>query len=53
MALEVIQLLRDLIAIPSVNPMQVQPGAAVEHEVADYLEDTLRRARIDCVVSSL
>jgi acetylornithine deacetylase/succinyl-diaminopimelate desuccinylase family protein len=48
MAAEVLQTLRDLIAIPSVNPMRPRPGEAVEREVADYIESVLRRARIDC-----
>lgn len=48
MAAEVLETLRELIAIPSVNPMRPCPGAAVEREVADYIEGTLRRAGIDC-----
>ncbi|MCA1620497.1 MAG: M20/M25/M40 family metallo-hydrolase [Acidobacteria bacterium] len=48
MAVEVLQTLRDLIAIPSVNPMRPCPGEAVEREVADYIESVLRRAGIDC-----
>jgi acetylornithine deacetylase ArgE len=48
MTLDAIQLLRDLIAIPSVNPMRVGSGVAVERELADYIESTLRRAGIDC-----
>jgi acetylornithine deacetylase len=48
MAVEVLQTLRDLIAIPSVNPMRPCPGEAVERGVADYIELVLRRAGIDC-----
>ena len=48
MAVEVLQTLRDLIAIPSVNPMRPCPGEAVERGVADYVEALLRRAGIDC-----
>ncbi len=48
MAVEVLQTLRDLIAIPSVNPMRPCPGEAVERDVADYIESVLRRAGIDC-----
>ena len=48
MAVEVLQTLRDLIAIPSVNPMRPCPGEAVERGVADYVEAVLRRAGVDC-----
>ena len=48
MAAEVLQTLRDLIAIPSVNPMRPCPGEPVERGVADYIESVLGRARIDC-----
>ncbi len=47
MSLEPIKLLRDMIAIPSVNPMSTG-GVAVEKELVDYIENTLRRAGIDC-----
>lgn len=43
-----VQFLRDLIAIPSVNPMRPAPVEPVERGVADYLENALRHARIDC-----
>ncbi|HEX6626199.1 MAG TPA: M20 family metallopeptidase [Pyrinomonadaceae bacterium] len=49
MAVEVLQTLRDLIAIPSVNPMRPCTGEAVERDVADYIETVLRRAGVDCV----
>jgi acetylornithine deacetylase ArgE len=48
MTIQVIQLLRDMIAIPSVNPMRAGSGAAVERELVEYVESTLRRAGIDC-----
>ena len=48
MAVEVLKTLRDLIAIPSVNPMRPCPGEPVEREVADYIESALRCAGIDC-----
>ncbi|MDQ2856403.1 MAG: M20/M25/M40 family metallo-hydrolase, partial [Acidobacteriota bacterium] len=46
--LDPIQLLRDMIAIPSVNPMRAGSGVAVERELVEYVESTLRRAGIDC-----
>src|SRR5260221_827627 len=48
MTTQVIQLLRDMIAIPSVNPMRAGSGLAVERELVEYVESTLRRAGIDC-----
>ena len=45
---DAIQLLRDLIAIPSVNPMRANSGEPVEREIATYIEGVLNRARIDC-----
>jgi len=48
MTANAIQILRDLIAIPSVNPMRSESGEAVERGVADYIESALRRASIDC-----
>jgi acetylornithine deacetylase len=48
LSVEVLPTLRDLIAIPSVNPMRPCPGEAVERGVADYIEGVLGRARIDC-----
>ena len=48
MTVKALQLLRDLIAIPSVNPMRPDSGEAVERGVGDYIEHTLRRAGIDC-----
>ena len=48
MAVEALQTLRELIAIPSVNPMRPCPGEAVERGVADYVESVLRRAGVDC-----
>ena len=46
--MEAIQLLRDMIAIPSVNPMRSGSDLPVERELADYVETTLRRHGIDC-----
>ena len=43
-----VQLLRDMVAIPSVNPMTTESGAPVEREMADFLEATLKRAGVDC-----
>lgn len=48
MVVEALPTLRDLISIPSVNPMRPCPGEAVERGVADYLETALRRAGVDC-----
>ncbi|HEV2863187.1 MAG TPA: M20 family metallopeptidase [Pyrinomonadaceae bacterium] len=48
MAVDALKTLRDLIAIPSVNPMRPCPGEAVERGVADYIESVLRRAGVDC-----
>jgi succinyl-diaminopimelate desuccinylase len=48
MTLEATQLLRDMIAIPSVNPMRAGSRVAVERELVEYVESTLRRAGIDC-----
>src|SRR4051794_28402429 len=48
MSLNALNFLRDLIAIPSVNPMRAGGGGLVERVVADYLESALRRAGIDC-----
>ena len=53
MTLEAIQLLRDLIAIPSVNPMRDGSDAPVERELVEYLENVLRRAGIDCLRQSV
>jgi acetylornithine deacetylase/succinyl-diaminopimelate desuccinylase family protein len=46
--MDAIQLLRDMIAIPSVNPMRSKSGEPVEREMANYLESVLRQAGIDC-----
>ena len=43
-----IQLLRDMIAIPSVNPMATNSGAPVERAMGNFIETMLTRARIDC-----
>jgi succinyl-diaminopimelate desuccinylase len=43
-----IQLLRDMIAIPSVNPMTTNSGAPVERAMGNFIETILTRAGIDC-----
>ena len=48
MSVQTIQLLRDMIAIPSVNPMRAGSGLPVESQLGDYVESTLRLAGIDC-----
>jgi len=48
MTLDPVQLLKDMVAIPSVNPMMVNTEEPVERDMVDYLELVLLRARIDC-----
>ena len=43
-----LQLLRDMIAIPSVNPMVPNSGEPVEAGMATFIEAMLARAGIDC-----
>ena len=43
-----LQLLRDMIAIPSVNPMRANSGEHVENAMANFIETILSRAGIDC-----
>ena len=43
-----LQLLRDMIAIPSVNPMRANSGESVEKGMANFIETVLARAGIDC-----
>lgn len=43
-----LQLLRDMIAIPSVNPMATNSGTPVERAMGNFIETTLTRAGIDC-----
>jgi acetylornithine deacetylase/succinyl-diaminopimelate desuccinylase family protein len=43
-----LQLLRDMIAIPSVNPMRVNSGESAEEGMANFVENVLHGARIDC-----
>ena len=43
-----IQFLRDMIAIPSVNPMTTNSGAPVERAMGNFIETMLARAGIDC-----
>ncbi len=42
-----LELLRDMIAIPSVNPMRANSGERVEQEIANFVEAVLSRAGID------
>lgn len=46
--IDTIQLLRDMIAIPSVNPMAADTSQPVEREIANFIEMSLSRAGIDC-----
>jgi len=48
MTLNAIEILRDMIAIPSVNPMRAESGLPVEGQLGDYIESTLRLSGIDC-----
>ena len=43
-----LQLLRDMIAIPSVNPMRAKSGEHVEKGMVNFIETVLSAARIDC-----
>ncbi len=43
-----LQLLRDMIAIPSVNPMRANSGEYVEKAMANFIETVFATARIDC-----
>jgi len=43
-----LQLLRDMIAIPSVNPGRANSGEFVEKGMANFIETVLNGARIDC-----
>ena len=43
-----LQLLRDMIAIPSVNPMRANSGENVEKAMANFIETVFATARIDC-----
>ncbi len=45
---DTIRLLRDMIAIPSVNPMRANTGEAVERGMCDFIETVLARAGVDC-----
>ena len=42
-----LELLREMIAIPSVNPMRANSGEPVEAAIANYIEAVLSHARID------
>ena len=43
-----VQLLRDMIAIPSVNPMATNSNAPVEQAMGNFIAATLTQAGIDC-----
>ncbi len=43
-----LQLLRDMIAIPSVNPMRANSGESVEKGMANFIENVLNAVHIDC-----
>ena len=43
-----LQLLRDMIAIPSVNPMRANSGEPVEQGMVNFIETVLAGAGIDC-----
>src|SRR5690242_17808604 len=43
-----LQLLRDMIAIPRVNPMRANSGECADLGMANFAETMLARARIDC-----
>jgi succinyl-diaminopimelate desuccinylase len=46
--MDTLKTLKDLIAIPSINPMRANSGEAAERAATDYLEALLRREQIDC-----
>jgi len=46
--MDALKTLKDLIAIPSINPMRANSGEAAERAATDYLESLLRREQIDC-----
>lgn len=48
MTVDALKLLRELIAIPSVNPMREGACGDVERGVAEHLESVLRREGIEC-----
>ena len=45
---DALHLLREMIAIPSVNPMRANSGECVEQGMTTFIESVLVRARIDC-----
>ena len=46
--MDALKTLKDLIAIPSINPMRANSGEAAERAAIDCLETLLRSERIDC-----
>jgi len=47
-SMDALRTLKDLIAIPSINPMRANSGEAAERAATDFLESWLRREQIDC-----
>src|SRR6186713_567664 len=47
-SMDLLKTLKDLIAIPSINPMRPNSGEAAEQAAIAYLEALLRREQIDC-----
>src|SRR5262245_19104900 len=48
MFMDALNTLRELIAIPSINPMRANSGEAAERDAVEYLDSLLRREQIDC-----
>jgi acetylornithine deacetylase/succinyl-diaminopimelate desuccinylase-like protein len=46
--MDTLEILKQLVAIPSVNPMCADSGKAAEREITDHIEGLLRRQNIDC-----
>jgi acetylornithine deacetylase ArgE len=46
--MDALKTLKDLIAIPSINPMRANSGEAAERAAIDHLDSLLRREQIDC-----
>jgi len=46
--MDALKILKDLVAIPSINPMRPNSGEVAERAAIDYLEALLRREQVDC-----
>mgnify|MGYP003406471949 CR=1 FL=1 len=46
--MDALKTLKDLIAIPSINPMRANSGEAAERAATGYIESLLRHEQIDC-----